>query len=114
MFLTKHMVLVLNKLIDMECASIGCKIDITDFDFNPDLLDVPLDSVVDQLELEGALCISDNRETVRLTEAGRRYKEMQRYELKEFLFKSIFTPIFVACVTSLITIVITNALSRWL
>lgn len=62
-------------------------------------------TILDQLEQEGVISFSQNyKNTFHLTHKGLHYGSVMVEEFKAFLFKSVLVPIFVAFVTTLITL----------
>ncbi len=67
-------------------------------------------TVLELLEAEGYIVFYDNGITARLTQKAIHREYVLWAEVKEFLFRSILTPIAVSAVTTLVTLWITTLL----
>ena len=67
-------------------------------------------TVLSLLEAEGFIDFYDNGATARLTQKAIHREYAQWAEIKEFLFRSIFTPIAVSAITTIVTLWITTLL----
>lgn len=118
MKLTRNMKRVLNRIIEDERDYPHCiQFETNDYPYYFALHDksIHVDSVLEELEKQGALTIVDREKwTIQLTEAGRHYKEFIRQEWRAFLLKSILVPIAVSCITTLTTLLIKTGMKQWL
>lgn len=103
MRLTKNMKKILDEIIEKNDNPIAVTFFVSDLNNEYMLSDLDVEDILSALERQGAIEYLDIKcETFRLTEEGRRYKEIKRLELKEFLLKSVVVPIGVAFITSLL------------